>query len=96
MRNKCLVAVNTKIAIMRNLTRLRMLTGLQHVLFLFLLASTLHGLAQQHEKQISVKGVITNQKGEPLPAVSIIVKGSSKGATTEADGSFQITASRYF
>ncbi|MCL7762592.1 TonB-dependent receptor [Polaribacter sp. Z014] len=38
-----------------------------------------------------VKGIVTTN-GEPLPGVSIIIKGTSKGVTTDFDGKFQINA----
>lgn len=42
-------------------------------------------------KMITVKGTVTNQKGEPLPGVSIIVKGGDKAVATLADGSFTLS-----
>jgi len=39
---------------------------------------------------IEVQGVITDTKGEPLPGVNVILKGTSRGATTDAQGRFQI------
>src|SRR6185436_2459928 len=41
-------------------------------------------------KTITVKGTITNQNGERLSGVSVMVKGSSKATATEADGSFAL------
>lgn len=79
---------------MKNFNQPGMRTGLPFILFLFLLGPATRGLAQnktQDEKTISVKGSITNQKGEPIPSVSVTVKGSSKGTSTAADGSFRIT-----
>ena len=40
---------------------------------------------------IIIKGKVTNARGESLPGVSIIIKGTTKGAVSNADGSFQIT-----
>ena len=37
-----------------------------------------------------IKGKITDNKGEPLTNVSIVVKGTSKGVTTDANGNFSI------
>ena len=42
-------------------------------------------------KEIIVKGVVTDTKGETLPGVSIKLKGSNTGATTDLDGKFTIT-----
>src|SRR5690348_662220 len=44
------------------------------------------------QNSITVKGFITAQTGEPLTGVSIKLKGSSTGTTTQPDGSFQIAA----
>ncbi|MDW7695995.1 SusC/RagA family TonB-linked outer membrane protein [Flammeovirgaceae bacterium SG7u.111] len=40
--------------------------------------------------QTMVKGKVTTTDGEELPGVSIIVKGSSKGAVTGIDGNFSL------
>jgi iron complex outermembrane receptor protein len=37
-----------------------------------------------------VKGKITNPDGKPLPNVSVLVKGSSRGTTTNSNGDFDI------
>lgn len=37
---------------------------------------------------IIITGRVTNNKGEPLPGVTVQVKGSSKATTTASDGSF--------
>src|SRR5215208_7886185 len=42
----------------------------------------------QQDKMVMIKGVVVTQEGDPLPGVSIVVKGSSKGTSTKADGSF--------
>lgn len=39
----------------------------------------------------TVKGTVTDEKGQPLPGVSVQIKGTSKGASTGADGGFQIS-----
>jgi len=41
-------------------------------------------------KAKGVKGKITDNKGEPLSNVSVLVKGTSKGVTTDANGNFSI------
>jgi len=40
-----------------------------------------------------IRGVITDENDEPMPGVSITIKGSSIGTTTNKDGSFTINAS---
>ena len=44
-------------------------------------------------QNIAVKGVVTDAAtGEPLPGAMVIVQGTSRGASTGADGSFSINA----
>jgi TonB-linked SusC/RagA family outer membrane protein len=38
-----------------------------------------------------VTGKVTNQQEEPLPGVSIVVKGTTQGTVTNADGEYSIT-----
>lgn len=40
---------------------------------------------------VKVTGTVTDDNGEPLPGVSIIIKGTSKGTTTDANGNYSIT-----
>ncbi|MDR0863424.1 MAG: carboxypeptidase-like regulatory domain-containing protein [Candidatus Symbiothrix sp.] len=46
--------------------------------------------ATQQEQDISVTGIVIDEKGETLPGVSISVKGSPRGVATDVDGSFSI------
>ncbi|MDB5239469.1 MAG: SusC/RagA family TonB-linked outer membrane protein, partial [Spirosoma sp.] len=39
---------------------------------------------------ITVTGRVTDEKGEGLPGVSVIVKGTTQGATTDGTGSFRL------
>lgn len=57
-----------------------------------LLPTLLHAQEPATEKNITIKGTIKNESGEPLSGVSVIVKGTSIGTTTKADGGFQISA----
>lgn len=46
-------------------------------------------------QNVSISGTVTSsQNNEPLPAVSILVKGSSQGAYTDDKGNFRITVPR--
>ncbi|GGA95456.1 SusC/RagA family TonB-linked outer membrane protein [Puia dinghuensis] len=49
-------------------------------------------LLSAQEIAVSVRGTVLSANGEPLAGVSIMVKGTSRGATTGADGSFSISA----
>lgn len=46
-------------------------------------------LAQQPQKK-ALKGTVTDTKGSPLPGVSVVVKGTTVGITTNVDGSFNL------
>src|SRR5690606_22215175 len=39
-----------------------------------------------------VRGVVTGNKGEPLAGVSVMIKGTSRGTTTDSNGEFVIDA----
>ena len=54
----------------------------------FLLMATLFAQAQN----ITVKGRVTNEQNRPVADVSVVVKGTATGATTNANGEFQINA----
>jgi TonB-linked SusC/RagA family outer membrane protein len=46
------------------------------------------GLQAQGTK--AVGGVVTDEEGNPLPGVTIVVKGSTKGVITDPDGKFSV------
>jgi outer membrane receptor protein involved in Fe transport len=41
--------------------------------------------------QIAVSGSVKDQKNEAIPGVSILIKGSGNGTTTDANGAFKIS-----
>ncbi len=43
------------------------------------------------QQQKSINGKVTDKNGEPLPGVSVLIKGSYTGTTTNMDGFFNIT-----
>lgn len=45
----------------------------------------------QQQKNL-VKGKVTDKKGEPLPGVSVVVKGTGNGTITDPDGLYSIQA----
>ena len=55
-------------------------------LLLILTLAMLPAMAQD----ITVKGRITNESGEPVARASVLVKGSSAGVNTNDNGSFEI------
>ena len=46
---------------------------------------------QQAPKGIIVKGRVTDKQNEPLPGVSILIKGSTQGVATDMDGHFTLS-----
>lgn len=44
-------------------------------------------------KQTEIKGVVTDESGIPLPGVSVKVKGTSQGVSTDLDGKFTLRMS---
>lgn len=40
--------------------------------------------------RISVKGIVSSTKGEPLPGVTVVIKGSNTGTITDANGMFSL------
>ena len=55
--------------------------------FLFLLFS-----ASSFAQQGSIKGSVLDESGSPLPGVSIVIQGTTKGTQTDFDGNFAIDA----
>lgn len=41
--------------------------------------------------ELIIKGRVSDEKGEPLPGASVLVKGTQKGATTDGSGNFEVT-----
>ncbi|UYQ93658.1 SusC/RagA family TonB-linked outer membrane protein [Chitinophaga horti] len=53
--------------------------------------NTTHPASGQQEGDVVVRGTVTGEKGEALFGVSVHLKGSTKGATTDKDGKYLIT-----
>lgn len=60
------------------------------LLLLCMLCMPISALAQQY----ALKGVVKDETGEGLPGVSILVKGTSRGAATDIDGSYTINVAK--
>ena len=43
--------------------------------------------------QSPLSGVVTDDQKQPLPGVSVVIKGTNKGTTTDSDGRFVLTTS---
>ncbi len=48
-------------------------------------------LPDKSQQNKPVKGKVTSPQGEPMPGVTVLVKGTSNGTTTSADGDYAIT-----
>src|SRR6478609_7848181 len=70
---------------MKNFTLKKMKTILL-LLGLFISAS-----ATLQAQNVTVKGTVTNEKAEPIPNISILVKGTSNGSTTDEKGNYLLT-----
>lgn len=68
-------------------TRLILLMGL-----LFFCSSALLASPDEIDQQKTVTGVVTDDKGEPLPGVSVVIKGTTIGSLTDLDGIYSISA----
>ncbi len=59
------------------------------VVIAFLIISSLQGFSQSN---IAITGTVLDENRQPLPGVSVRIKGATKGTITENDGSFKIEA----
>src|SRR6185436_2901425 len=64
---------------------------LKQLAFFFLISTCLHLSLNAKSPSLTVSGKVTDSKNNPLPGVSIVLKGTSKGTTTNAEGWFQLT-----
>lgn len=47
-------------------------------------------IIRQQQRDIVVTGLVLDEKGNPLPGVTIIIEGSTKGVITDTDGNYSI------
>ena len=47
----------------------------------------------QPQQEITVSGKVTDKFGDPIPGVSVYIKGTTKGTITSVDGNYSITVS---
>jgi TonB-dependent SusC/RagA subfamily outer membrane receptor len=45
------------------------------------------------QQNIIVAGIVTDERGEPMPSVNVVVKGTSNGVITDIDGKYSISVS---
>jgi TonB-linked SusC/RagA family outer membrane protein len=48
-------------------------------------------LSENQQQQNSVSGKVTDSKNQPLPGVTVVVKGTTQGTVTNADGNYTLT-----
>lgn len=66
--------------------RLKIYTHLLVVVFLMLCATSAWA------QNVQVRGVVSDETGAPLPGVTILVKGTTTGTTTDIDGQYAISS----
>ncbi|MEE4286371.1 MAG: SusC/RagA family TonB-linked outer membrane protein, partial [Mariniphaga sp.] len=59
--------------------------------YLFLLITLLLLPNLSYAQQRSVSGEVTDSGGQPLPGVTVVVKGTTQGTVTGADGNYSLT-----
>lgn len=60
------------------------------ILVLLLFSCSVSGYAEVLDNRV-VKGVVKDELGEPLPAVTVVVKGTTNGVTTDLDGEYTLS-----
>src|SRR5688500_11513800 len=65
----------------------RKFTKRQFYLLLILLFLTVHANAWSQ----TVKGIVSDSVGSPLAGASIVIKGTTNGTTTDANGSYSLS-----
>lgn len=50
--------------------------------------------AEVFGQTLHVKGTVTDEAKVPLPGVSVVIKGSNKGTTTDFDGKYELNAKK--
>lgn len=44
--------------------------------------------APSQDNKVTIQGLVTDEKGEPVPGASVMLKGTKTGVITDLDGSF--------
>ncbi len=53
--------------------------------------SNLEVISKMVAQQTAVAGTVTDESGQPLPGVTIVVKGTTQGTVTDVDGNYSIS-----
>ncbi|GAB6008576.1 SusC/RagA family TonB-linked outer membrane protein [Dysgonomonas reticulitermitis] len=72
--------------------KIRFFCTIMCMFFLFMVApvNSFATVNEVYQQSITVKGKVTDKDGEPLPGVSIILKGTTTGVMTDVDGKYSI------
>jgi TonB-linked SusC/RagA family outer membrane protein len=62
-----------------------------YLLIFTMLFSLLNLSALYAQQENSVNGTVTDSSGEPLPGVTVVIKGTTQGTVTNADGEYTLT-----
>ena len=60
----------------------------EHLMLMMVLLVGFVGFAQAQYSRVT--GTVTDDKGTPLPGVSVVIKGTTKGVATDFDGNFSL------
>ena len=61
------------------------------ILLFFIASTSLFAMENTYVIQQQLKGKVTDESGEPLPGVSVIIKGTKMGTQTDFDGKYIIS-----
>ena len=61
----------------------------EHLMLMMVLLIGFVGFAQAQYSRVT--GTVTDDKGTPLPGVSVVIKGTTKGVATDFDGKYTLT-----
>ncbi|WP_298238988.1 TonB-dependent receptor [uncultured Algibacter sp.] len=60
----------------------------------FAIDDSVNSISKYNIQERTITGVVTDQGGIPLPGVAIVVKGTSKGTSTDFDGNYTISVNK--
>ena len=64
-----------------------------HLVLLVLVLGLLPKMLRAQSSGSPVSGVVSDNQKQPLPGVSVLIKGTTRGTSTDTDGQFVLTAS---
>src|SRR6056297_2444313 len=67
------------------------LFGKQALLMVFMLMVC--GVLSVHAQQRTITGTVTDENGEPIAGATVLVEGTYRGVSSDADGNFEIGVS---